>query len=130
MVERFAMRLMISCGFLGITAFRTLPEFSVLYHFCNQKYSFRGEQPERANLFRCPARWEGIFLSHKAKPLLDIVVEFFGVFVFAEFGEGFGFNLANTFTGHVKFLANFFQRVWSAVFKSKTELEDFLLALW
>ena len=41
------------------------------------------------------------------KKLFNVVEEFFGVFVTAELGERFGFNLTNTFAGHGKFLAHF-----------------------
>ena len=48
--------------------------------------------------------------------LLDVIVEFFGVFVLAEFGESFGFYLTDTFASDRKFLPYFFEGVAFAIF--------------
>ena len=47
--------------------------------------------------------------------LLDVVVELLGVAVLAEFGQGFGFYLADAFAGDGEFLADLFERVTLAV---------------
>ena len=52
-----------------------------------------------------------------------------GVFVFAQFSQGFGLYLADALAGDTKFLADFFQGVAFAVFQAKTQLENFLFAL-
>ncbi len=43
-----------------------------------------------------------------AKLAFDVIVQFLGVAVLAQFGKGFGFDLANAFAGNGKFLADFF----------------------
>ena len=42
---------------------------------------------------------------HTKSGLLDVVVQFFCIFVLAELGECLCFNLADAFAGHAKFLA-------------------------
>ena len=64
-----------------------------------------------------------------ARLALDVVVELLGVFVFAEFGKRFGFNLTNAFAGNGKFLAHFFKGVALAIFQAEAKLDDLLLAL-
>ena len=45
-------------------------------------------------------------------------MEFAGVFVFAQFGEGFRLDLADTLTGDTELLADFFEGVLFAVFEA------------
>ena len=45
-----------------------------------------------------------------------------------QFAQGFGFDLANAFAGDIEVLSDFFQRVFTAVFQSKAQAENFLFA--
>ena len=56
-------------------------------------------------------------------------MQFAGVFVLAQFGQRFGFDLADAFAGDAEFLADFFERVALAVFQAEAQFEYLLLAL-
>jgi len=58
----------------------------------------------------------GAFFAFIIYILAEIVLQFLGVFVFAEFLEGFGFDLADAFAGDAELLTNLFERVGFAVF--------------
>ena len=45
-----------------------------------------------------------------------------------ELTQGFGFNLTDSFTGDVKFLAHFFKGACSAVFQTETEFQYLLFS--
>ena len=45
----------------------------------------------------------------------------------SEFTESFSFNLANTFTGNIEFLADFFKSTGAAIDNTKPKFENFLL---
>ena len=54
------------------------------------------------------------------KILPKVVAEFLCLLVLAEFLQGFGLNLANTFASDAKFLTDFFERVGFAIFEPKS----------
>jgi hypothetical protein len=51
----------------------------------------------------------------KNKFLLNVIMQFSGIFVFSEFGQGFSFYLTDPLSGYAEFLADFFQGVLFAV---------------
>ena len=59
--------------------------------------------------------------------LLQIVFEFLTAGRMSELSERFGFDLSDTFTGNVEFLADFFQCAASAVFETESHGEHSLL---
>ena len=52
--------------------------------------------------------------------LLDVVVEFFGVAVLAQFGQGLGFYLADALAGDGEFLPYFLEGVALAVLQAES----------
>ena len=58
--------------------------------------------------------------------LVQIVFQLTAAARMTQFTECFGFNLTDTFTGNVKFLANFFKGSGSAVLKSEAKAKNAL----
>ena len=56
---------------------------------------------------------------------LEEILDFFPFAPVAQFAQGLAFNLADTFTGDVEVLTDFFQCARTAIFEAEAQVEDF-----